>query len=106
MLEKIGTQWDVDWCLALGAPYNHWDLRVPYGTLKTPEHYTVSRASRNTLEPERQASDQKTTDFTMMRAAIVCLRGSRSLRPRNFDLEAEDILDSHASVVSHEAMIR
>jgi len=43
--------------------------------------------------------------FSMMRSALVCLRGSRTLKLRNYDLVDEDILDILAAVVAEEARI-
>jgi len=43
--------------------------------------------------------------FSMMRSALVCLRGSRTLKLRNYDLVDEDILDILAAGVSEEARI-
>jgi len=43
--------------------------------------------------------------FAMLRSTIVCLRGSRSLKPRNFDLSEEDVLDMPASIVAQEARL-
>jgi len=43
--------------------------------------------------------------FCMMRSALTCLRGSRTLKPRNFDLVDESILDTPAVVISEEARI-
>jgi hypothetical protein len=43
--------------------------------------------------------------FAMMRSALVCLRGSRTIKPRTFDLDAEEILDSSSTVVVHEARL-
>jgi len=43
--------------------------------------------------------------FFMTKSALVCLRGSKTLKPRNYDLVEEGILDTPAVVVTEEARI-
>merc|ERR1711954_46082 len=43
--------------------------------------------------------------FEMMRSALICLRGSRSLKPKSSDLTMEEVLDASAEVVTMEAKI-
>ena len=43
--------------------------------------------------------------FAMMRSAIICLRGSRSLKPHNYDLSQKEALDTPATVVAEEARL-
>jgi len=43
--------------------------------------------------------------FSMMRSVLVCLRGSRSMKPRKIIMNSAHSLDTPASVVLHEARI-
>jgi len=43
-------------------------------------------------------------NFSMLRSALVCLRGSRSLRPRTFEIN-QDVLDTPVSVIYEEARL-
>ena len=44
--------------------------------------------------------------FEMFRSALVCLRGSRSIKPKIFDISSEEIQNSSAYVVSEEAKLQ
>ena len=44
--------------------------------------------------------------FNMLRSALVCLRGSRSLKPRKKNFDSILSLDTPATVVLHEARLR
>ena len=44
--------------------------------------------------------------FEMSRSALVCLRGSRSIKPKIFDISSEEIQNSSAYVVSEETKLQ
>ena len=43
--------------------------------------------------------------FELMRSALVCLRGSRSLKHKIYDLSSEEVLAASAEVVAMEARV-
>jgi len=43
--------------------------------------------------------------FEMLKSALVCLRGSRSIKPKIFDISSEEIQNSSAYVVTEEAKL-
>jgi len=43
--------------------------------------------------------------FSMMRSALVCLRGSRTLKPRTFNDTAEDLQNTPATIIAHESRL-
>jgi len=43
--------------------------------------------------------------FEMLRSVLVCLRGSRSIKPKIFDMSSEEIQNSSAYVVTEDAKL-
>jgi len=75
--------------------------------------YFFQENSKKKEKKRKKNSEHKVSFFQllcriveMFRSALVCLRGSRSIKPKIFDISSEEIQNSSAYVVSEEAKLQ